>query len=194
MKKRARIILVIGVGLGAGLLAALPVRAGGPVPGAHKRMPDLTVKVKLIVAKEPPDSTGVTCYSLIPDYTVTNRGNAAAGHFRVMEEWRGSSWKSRGWLMWNFIELKSLGPHKSYHFSYPRHEWPVAAHYWCSDRPDKLGVRITVDNKNEVAESNEGNNRAFAWFDGPYYAHPGVLGHTVGGSPAASHVKPRGRK
>ncbi len=159
MKKRARIILVIGVGLGAGLLAALPVRAGGPVPGAHKRMPDLTVELTLKTTKYT-NPHGIICYSTTPVFTVTNKGRAAAKNFRIREEWMP---QGKPWQLFGYSGSMFLGPHRNI----TEDLGPVAENVWCADKQGKVGFRVIVDDRYEVAESNEGNNVAtkiFPWF------------------------------
>ena len=162
-RKRKRIMRSVMLAMGIVFLASLAAQAGAPVPGVSKKFPDLTVSLTLRVKKYT-NYKGVTCYSTTPVYTVTNRGQAAAENFRIKEEMAPQSGQGRlTWKLWGYSGPNSLGPGKSL----TRDVGAVAENVWCGDKKGKVGYRVTVDDQNRVAESNEGNNTAqkiFPWF------------------------------
>ncbi len=145
-------------------------------------LPDLTVSVKLTKKKYEEG------FLLFPLITVTNKGQstAAAGYDikieRLPKQWGGVPGVP------NFFFPKSIpttklrpGESKTY--------GPFDIElYWCGKR---VGVRVTVDSTNKIAEKNEGNNIAVVYFNAGISAHRDVLKNKASSTPASTQVTPK---
>ncbi len=180
MKKSKKSQLLALFIMCACFLCVQPLLAGQPRPTATLLLPDLAVKLKL-VTKKFVSGKGVHCFSVRPEYTITNKGQATARNFEIKEYWKT---QGRPWEYMGGSSHHTLAPGKSYRQS----PSPIYENAWCADKKDKVGFRITAVYSGR--EKNKRNNTAVAYFP-DFTAHPEILKKKVGTKPAASEVNPK---
>jgi hypothetical protein len=159
MKKGKKTLCICFISLWMGFVMALPALAGSPKPPVSQLLPDLVVSLKL-VTKKYVNYKGVTCYSVMPEYTVTNKGQATAKTFqiKIYRKAQGKAFEN-----WSTSGSPTLKPGKSW----THKASAVDENVWCADKTGEVGYRVVADAPNKVIETNENNNTAmkqFPWF------------------------------
>ena len=165
-------------------LIVSPGWAGPPTPPVHQLLPDLVVNLKLVVKKYV-NFEGVTCYSTMPEYTVTNKGLATAKNFSVKVYWmRQGKTQGKAFRLCGENPSLTLAPGKSW----TQKASAVNDNVWCADKKGKVGFRVIAVYSGK--EKNKKNNTATAYFL-DFTAHPDVLKNKAGSTPAVTRVKPK---
>ena len=152
------IVCFIVIFIFTGMQEAMSASRARSRPPIQKPAPaDLVVTVKIAELKSYKNSKGVQCYSPFPIFTITNRGGTKAYGFKYVIDWKLNP--TNTWEICSGGQNQSLGPGATKTIDFTNN--PIWTQSWCANKPNhKPGWRITVDTKNVVKESNEGNNVA----------------------------------
>ena len=172
MKKGTTTATVVLFAVYGIFLASLPASAGQHQPQLHPLLPDLVVSLKLVI-KRYVNHNGVTCFSTMPKYTVSNKGQATAKKFSVKLYYKAQT-KNR-FQYWSEAPNLTLAPGKSRTFP----PSAVDENVWCADKKGKVGFRvIAVYSGKEKSKTNNETVKLFPRLNMP----PGVdfkqLGHS----------------
>jgi len=158
MGKEKKITAAAIITMGILFLGAFVARGGQPQPMEKKLLPDLVVRLKL-VAKKTSGSGKTACYSVMPEYTVTNQGQVAARNFqvRIYRKGQGAT-QGKAFKYWGSTGNLTLAPNQRWTYKGSA----VDENVWCSDKKGKVGFKVTVVYSGK--EKTKQNNTAVKLF------------------------------